>query len=568
VRVEALLVAQAEAGFDLAVDDFEFPTLPRPRQERFQREGQPPLTVLALHGIHQIENRLAPPLAFVGVPSLPAHANEHKWGLRHFLAQKRTLDPRHHPPFLSPDGQCDRLPTVGLGEVVLWCGGALTILAPPSASAIRGRQVFQHPVLGGARQHHGLVRHAGPEGRTVVAAIHQTQQQHQRVKGRHRLAHPRQGGHARLRLDLRLMGFQHGCLRETRQPAQRDCPTVAPLQRCQPAQVERILVNLIAYRENLVKIAIQEAAKQNLVNYATYPMLDYLGELVDVTRLEAKYSKTTMRFIIPEAQTFDITIPANTQVESKDGRVIFLTDSEIQIKTGNLSSEISSTANLSGIIGNGYLQGEVKNLISTLPYIITAENITETSGGAEEEDNDSLRQRIKTAPEQFSNAGSRGAYKFFTKSSHQSIIDVSVESPTPGVVMIYPLTTDGTPSSEIIELVNKNLNDDRIRPLTDQLIIEAPEKVDFEIIAEITLYKDAVKSDVEPLIQAELQKYSLQMKSKLGKDIVPSQIIAIINSVSGVYRVNPVSPEFKELTNNQWANCTGITITFTGNADE
>lgn len=32
-----------------------------------------------------------------------------------------------------------------------------------------------------------------------------------------------------------------------------------------PAQAERLLIDLFAYRENLVRIAIQEAAKQNLV---------------------------------------------------------------------------------------------------------------------------------------------------------------------------------------------------------------------------------------------------------------------------------------------------------------
>ena len=35
-----------------------------------------------------------------------------------------------------------------------------------------------------------------------------------------------------------------------------------------PAQVERLLIDVIDYRETLVRIGIQEAAKQNLVAYA------------------------------------------------------------------------------------------------------------------------------------------------------------------------------------------------------------------------------------------------------------------------------------------------------------
>lgn len=61
-----------------------------------------------------------------------------------------------------------------------------------------------------------------------------------------------------------------------------------------PAQAERLLIDLFAYRENLVRIAIQEAAKQNLVAYSRAPMLDYLGELVGVHRLPAQSAKTTL----------------------------------------------------------------------------------------------------------------------------------------------------------------------------------------------------------------------------------------------------------------------------------
>jgi len=46
----------------------------------------------------------------------------------------------------------------------------------------------------------------------------------------------------------------------------------------QPAQVERLLINLYAYRESLVRNAIQYAGEQNLLAFASFPMLDYLGQ--------------------------------------------------------------------------------------------------------------------------------------------------------------------------------------------------------------------------------------------------------------------------------------------------
>lgn len=51
-----------------------------------------------------------------------------------------------------------------------------------------------------------------------------------------------------------------------------------------PAQIERVLIDLIAYRESLLRVALQDAALQNLVRYARAPMLDHLGENVGTVR--------------------------------------------------------------------------------------------------------------------------------------------------------------------------------------------------------------------------------------------------------------------------------------------
>ncbi len=51
----------------------------------------------------------------------------------------------------------------------------------------------------------------------------------------------------------------------------------------QPAQVERLLIDLYAYRESLVRNAVQYAGQQNLLAFAIFPMIDYLGGLVGVT---------------------------------------------------------------------------------------------------------------------------------------------------------------------------------------------------------------------------------------------------------------------------------------------
>ncbi len=76
-----------------------------------------------------------------------------------------------------------------------------------------------------------------------------------------------------------------------------------------PAQVERLLIDLIAYRETLLRAAINDAARQNLVRFARAPMLDYLGELVGVRRLPGEDDERLRARILEAPESFSVAGP-------------------------------------------------------------------------------------------------------------------------------------------------------------------------------------------------------------------------------------------------------------------
>lgn len=336
----------------------------------------------------------------------------------------------------------------------------------------------------------------------------------------------------------------------------------------QPAQIERLMVDVGAYRETVLRMKIQETAKQNLLSYAPLDILEHIGEPLGVRKLLADCSVTTLKFSIDEPLDFDFKINLGCEVESKDGLVIFQTTQDVILKAGESSVTVEAICETPGAIGNNYIIGSINNLITPLSYISNVENITVSSGGADDEEADGLRERIRQAPEKFSNAGSRGAYRYHTLSAHQSIIDVAITSPSPGVVNIYPLTKDGNPSSEILEIVQKYLSDDKIRPLTDYVQVLSPEKIDFSIKATIYLYKDSDENSVLTTINNKLNEYKATLSEKLGKDVIRTQIISILNSVYGVFKVVLQSPTDIEISEFQWANFVDFQITVGGYADE
>ncbi|MGC1342667.1 MAG: baseplate J/gp47 family protein [Candidatus Binataceae bacterium] len=340
----------------------------------------------------------------------------------------------------------------------------------------------------------------------------------------------------------------------------------------QPAQVERLLINLYAYRESLVRNAIQYAAQQNLLAFAIFPMIDYLGQLVGVTRLTAQSATTTLEFTLSSVLTVAITIAQGTLVGTIDGQYSFATTAALVIPAGSIAGAVGASAVQSGPGANGYLAGQVNALLSPSATVASVSNTTTTAGGSSPETDDHLRSRIQAAPNQFSVAGPAGAYRFFALSVDPSIVDAQVISPAPGQVNVYILTGPvavqpqsapnpaGVAGTPLLEEVSSALSADSVRPLTDTVNVLAVTEVDYQITATVTLYSDADPGATMTAANNAAVQYALGIAAKIQRDIVPSQLIAAL-SVPGAYEVTLTAPVYTQLSAGQWANCTAISLT-------
>ncbi|HBM0096107.1 TPA: baseplate J/gp47 family protein [Salmonella enterica subsp. enterica serovar Blitta] len=328
-----------------------------------------------------------------------------------------------------------------------------------------------------------------------------------------------------------------------------------------PAQDEMLLINLIAYRESLVRAAIQDAACQNLVAKSRAPMLDYLGELVGVYRLDAQAATTTLQFSLESPAVQSVLIPAGTRVSASDS-VVFTTDEDTTLPAGSDQVSIHATCTLPGVAGNGWQPAQISNLMDdigdgNLDFTVTNQSVS--AGGAAQENEDHLRERIRLAPESFSNAGSKGAYRFHAMSAHQDIVDVAVSRPVPGTVELYPLLTSGLPDQNMLDLVAGICSDEKVRPLTDTVHVKVPVKVDYRISASVRVYDDQDMDLVMRRARSAIEFWAQKQSSRLGLDIIPSQISAAL-SVPGVYRVTLTLPEERVLADHEWAHCTDINL--------
>lgn len=338
-----------------------------------------------------------------------------------------------------------------------------------------------------------------------------------------------------------------------------------------PAQVERLFIDQVAYAVTRLQMGIQNAGEQLLVRFANGPILDYLGELVATPRLLAKPARCLIRFSLPALSQQPLLISAGTRVSTQDAKLTFLTDKDVVIAQGQAQASVTATCLVTGVSGNGWAVGQISSIGNSPAPGLVATNTTVPADGVEDEEDDRYRERIILAPEAFSNAGSRGAYRYHALAVHQSIVDVAVHGPDegqpPGHVALYPLTTTGLPSLDLLQQIKDQVTGEKLRPLCDTVHAYQPLEVSYRIKASITFYANADRAAAMLAAHAAADAYVIERRAALGLDVIQEQLIALLQ-VNGVYRAAVEFPSAARVVqSNEWANCTSIELIDAGVAN-
>lgn len=319
------------------------------------------------------------------------------------------------------------------------------------------------------------------------------------------------------------------------------------------------------------RTAINLAAQQNLLSYAQGGYLDALGQLLAVERMAESKAVTTIEFTLSQALGSVYTIPAGTQVTN--GVVTFETDEDLLIPIGQTKGEVSASCTVAGPVGNDYLAGQISTIVTPMTFVSGAQNTTITTGGADAESDSDFADRIRLAPNSFSVAGPEKAYVYHAKSVSPAIIDVKVDSPTPGEVDVYVLLTDGTlPTEDTLEQIEEHLSDENVRPLTDYAVVKAPTASNYEIELHYWInQEDSSKAaQIQADVEAAVEQYRLWQQTKIGRDITPGKLLQLVFA-AGASRVDDskLKPAaWKKLEAMQVAQCTKVNVVYEGYKDE
>ncbi len=332
-----------------------------------------------------------------------------------------------------------------------------------------------------------------------------------------------------------------------------------------PGDPIRIFLYSQALREFQLRQIIDFSAKQNLLKYAKGDYLENLAALRTVERLPSNKASVNVKFKLSAAQPTIQTIPIGTRVTPGNDILFELLD-DIEVLSGQTEIIVKMVCTLPGKIGNDFTAGQINTLVDPIPWIDKVANIDTSQGGSDEEDDNSFRERIYLAPESYSVAGPTGAYVFFAKEYSSAIKDVKVFSPSPGSIDIRILLHDGElPSESFIQHIHEYLSDKKRRPLTDNVIVSAPEVVNYSVDLTYYILEDNYSNDlmIHDNVNKAVADYILWQKSKIGRDINPSELITRI-ILAGGKRVEVASPLFTQIQDTQIAYVENININYGG----
>ncbi len=322
----------------------------------------------------------------------------------------------------------------------------------------------------------------------------------------------------------------------------------------QPGSPERLFLHVLCNTLVLAYAKLNYTGNQNLLRFSEGENLDKLVEMFFVQkRLEAQAAQCTMKFTLSKNQARSIIVPAGTRCTDQNRSLYWETIGPVEIKAGTTEATGTAVCQTPGIVGNGWEPGQINTLVDIYDYYDSCQNITRSDGGSDLQTDEELRESARLSMDGYSTAGPYGGYVYRTKQVSTEIGDVKPYTPEPGKVAIVVTTKDGKPASEELKrrILEAN-NADTARPMTDLVVMEDPDEVEYDI--DLTYYLSHNGPSNVTVLEEQVKEAAAAFQAwqcaEMGRDINPSKLHQLIME-TGVKRVEITSPVFTVLRNGQ-----------------
>lgn len=269
--------------------------------------------------------------------------------------------------------------------------------------------------------------------------------------------------------------------------------------------------------------------KQCFPQTATGEYLDYHAELRGVERKGAAAASGVLRFSVGTVATADLTVPAGT-VCMTAGLVRFETTAEGVLAAGKTYVDVPAVAVETGEAGN-VAAGTILTMSVAPAGVAACTNPAPFSGGADDEDDDSLRARVLETYRRLAN-GANAAFYHQKAMSFEEVAAATVEPRARGVgtVDVVIATAGGIPEASLLDEVQEYF--DSVREIAVDVQVLAPVLQSMDVSVAVKVAENCDSESVLEKVRNVLSGWF--SGERLGQAVLLAELGAAVFAVDGV----------------------------------
>lgn len=282
---------------------------------------------------------------------------------------------------------------------------------------------------------------------------------------------------------------------------------------------------LRSVQEDIVQVfaGVDNALRMATLRYAVGDYLDVLGEQRSCPRIQATAATATVTITTNATGKTDV-LEAGTAMTA-DGEIFYLLVEDLTLTGYAQTVTVEVIADRTGSVGNGLLAGSEMGLAITNGGVNSIIVATDASGGNEEEDDETYRERIREYGLASVSTGPEQQYEAVAKAVSSEILDAKALNMGAGNVGVYLLLASDTGAAAIMQSVLDALSAEDVRPLTDNVSVYRAADVAYTLNVR---YVSNNSSATSAAIAAAVSDYQAWQDQAIGRAFNPDRLMAAI----------------------------------------
>lgn len=296
-----------------------------------------------------------------------------------------------------------------------------------------------------------------------------------------------------------------------------------------PGDEKEMLLRGVQAIVTQVFAGVDAALRMDTLRYAVGEYLDIYGEKRNCIRIPAEAATCTVEIKFRASGTAK-TLAAGTALTA-DGEHLYLLTEAVE-QTGyeqTINAEVICRE--TGGLGNGLLAGTQMQFMVPNPAVLSVYAIRDASGGQDEEDDDTYRERIRTFGLINTTTGPQTQYESAAMNVTSEILDARALNLGAGVVGIYLLLASDTGAAAILDSVSAALNAQDVRPLTDTVEVYRATQMPYELKVQ---YAQEAGSNITTAIGEAVEEYQKWQDEEIGRAFNPDKLMAMLYQAGAI----------------------------------